>query len=160
MINYAPLSTASVLAALYNASRPQGMGFLAYQTKNMTEEEASILLEERGNRKYFDYLQGRVMKIDLSAPDQFEERLYDRDNGTGAAQRVIDILLQARYQDEPKDKELINQLHKQGVMDAADKASDFLNQTTKVTGTEITLGGSDVPQLAAKILDAVYENDK
>lgn len=41
---------------------------------------------------YFDYLYGRVMKVDLSSDDGFEERLYDRDNGKGAAQKVIDAL--------------------------------------------------------------------
>lgn len=50
-----------------------------------------MLLETTGY-PYFDYLYGRVMKVDLSSDESFEERLYDRDNGTGAAQRVIDRL--------------------------------------------------------------------
>lgn len=32
------------------------------------------------------------MKVDLSSDVEFEEWLYDRDNGQGAAQRVIDGL--------------------------------------------------------------------
>lgn len=39
-------------------------------------------------RIYFDYLQGRVMKVDL-AGDELDPRLYDRDNGEGAARRAI-----------------------------------------------------------------------
>ena len=37
---------------------------------------------------YFDYLEGRVMKIDLSG-DTVDPRGYDRDNGQGAVQKVI-----------------------------------------------------------------------
>jgi hypothetical protein len=41
---------------------------------------------------YFDYLHGRVMKIGLNT-DDLEERLYDRDNGQGAAERALASLL-------------------------------------------------------------------
>ena len=37
---------------------------------------------------YFDYLFGRVIKVDLSG-NWFDERLYDRDNGIGAAQAAV-----------------------------------------------------------------------
>ena len=40
---------------------------------------------------YFDYLYGRIMKVDLSR-DYFDPRLYDRDNGPGAAERAIQRL--------------------------------------------------------------------
>ena len=82
------LDRAEVLAALYNASRPQGMGFLAYAPEPMGKEEAQELLE---NGTYFDYLKGRVMKVDLSA-HSFDPWLYDRDNGAGAAQRAISAI--------------------------------------------------------------------
>ena len=39
---------------------------------------------------YFDYLYGRVLKVDLKGDDGFEEWLYDRDNGEGAAQQSLD----------------------------------------------------------------------
>lgn len=89
MINYTGLSKAQVLAGLYNRSQPQGMGFLQYDPTEMTVEEAQAILLEQ---KYFDYLKGRVMKVDLSNDTEFEERLYDRDNGEGAAQKVLDAL--------------------------------------------------------------------
>ena len=44
-------------------------------------------------QSYFDYLKGRVMKVDLSEDDGFEEWLYDRDNGEGAAQSALDNYL-------------------------------------------------------------------
>jgi hypothetical protein len=79
---------AEVLAALYNGSRQQGMGFMHERgASGMTVEQAQDELDKRKD-KYFDYLHGRVMKIDLNG-DELETRLYDRDNGTGAAERII-----------------------------------------------------------------------
>lgn len=75
----------AVLAALYNASQPLGMGFLQFRQGVMTEAEAEHLLR---TQTYFDYLKGRVMKVDLSS-DYLDTRLYDRDNGEGAAERAI-----------------------------------------------------------------------
>ena len=88
MISIEGLDKAKVLAALYNAARPQGLGFLQYDEKPMTEEEARELL--RG-QTYFDYLKGRVMKVDLSG-DSLREDMYDRDNGAGSVERILSIL--------------------------------------------------------------------
>lgn len=52
----------------------------------MTVEDAQKILE--GGQTDFDYLQGRVMKVDLSE-DTLDPWLYDRDNGQGAAERAI-----------------------------------------------------------------------
>lgn len=43
-------------------------------------------------QNYFDYLHGRVMKIDL-AGDELDPWAYDRDNGQGAAQEVVNSLI-------------------------------------------------------------------
>ena len=59
----------------------------------MTVEEAEEILKKTTD---FDYLKGRVMKVDLSSDDGFEEWLYDRDNGNGAAHRAIDELRRAK----------------------------------------------------------------
>ena len=83
------LSKAAVLAALYNASRPQGMGFMHYDPTSMTEAQAQQILD-RG-AMYFDYLMGRVMKISL-AKDEVETRLYNRDNGPNAAENAVEAL--------------------------------------------------------------------
>jgi hypothetical protein len=80
------ISKAKILAALYNASRPQGMGFLQAKNGDMTEQEAQKLLD--AGQTYFDYLHGRVMKIDLSG-NELRTALYDRDNGQGAAEDAI-----------------------------------------------------------------------
>jgi len=91
-MNIKGISKAKILAALYNASRAQGMGLLHYNASLMTETEAQTLLDS--GQTYFDYLQGRVMKIDLSG-DELRTGLYDRDNGQGAAERAIAPLLAA-----------------------------------------------------------------
>jgi hypothetical protein len=86
-MNIAGLSKPAVLAALFNASRQQGMGFMDRRgAQPMTEAEATKVIEARG--LYFDYLYGRVMKTGIDG-DEIETRLYDRDNGQGAAERAI-----------------------------------------------------------------------
>lgn len=75
----------AVLAALYNASQPLGMGFLQYDPAPMSEKEAEQLLK---HQQCFDYLKGRVMKVDLRG-DHLDTFLYDRDNGLGAAEHAI-----------------------------------------------------------------------
>ncbi len=87
-VNINGLSKAAVLAALYNASQPLGMGFLQYTPEKMSETEAASLL---ANGDYFDYVKGRVMKISLKS-DELETYLYNRDNGPNAAEYVIEEL--------------------------------------------------------------------
>jgi hypothetical protein len=74
-----------VLAALYNASKPLGLGTLHYTPEAMTEQEAEELLNDY---TYFDYLKGRVMKCDFKG-DDLNPAMYDRDNGKGSAEAVI-----------------------------------------------------------------------
>lgn len=84
MINIKGLDKAKVLKALYDGSHVHGLGFLQAVSR-FTLDDARICLRETN---YFDYLYGRVLKVDLSG-DSFDERLYDRDNGSGAAQKAI-----------------------------------------------------------------------
>lgn len=89
-MNISHLSKAAVLAALYNNSRVQGMGILQRKPGNMTDVEAQELLDANPT-KYFDYLYGKVMKIDLST-DELDTHLYNRDLGQNAAEKVISSL--------------------------------------------------------------------
>lgn len=102
MIDISGLDKADLLAALYNNSRPQGMGIMHYDPKPMTVEEARTFLnvgddlsqmfgDLPGRSMYFDYLKGRVMKVNLSG-DELDAWGYDRDLGEGAAMRVISSL--------------------------------------------------------------------
>jgi len=87
-IDISGLKKSEVLAALYNNSRPLGLGFLHFTPEPMTAEQAEEILKDGD---YFDYLKGRVMKVSLDG-DTFDPRLYDRDNGDGAAAAAIEPL--------------------------------------------------------------------
>ncbi len=90
-MNIAGLDKAEVLAALYNGSRQQGMGFMrARGATGMTVEQAREEIT-KNPQMYFDYLQGRVMKISLR-DDELSTALYNRDNGQGAAEAIISSL--------------------------------------------------------------------
>ena len=87
MVDIKGLDKARVLKALYVHSHAQGLGsFQAVYAGVPTLEYFAGLLEQG---TYFDYVGGRVLKVDLSG-DEFDERLYDRDCGEGAAQRAVD----------------------------------------------------------------------
>ena len=60
----------------------------------MGKTEAARLLEQTTR---FDYLAGRVMKVELGG-DTLDPWLYDRDNGRGAALEALTPLLAARKQ--------------------------------------------------------------
>ena len=100
MIDISKYDKADVLRVLYNNAQPLGMGFLRYEQGDMSYKEASEYLSGKravpdyamlGPDKYFDYLKGRVLKVDLSG-NKINPELYDRDYGEGAAQRAIDSL--------------------------------------------------------------------
>lgn len=89
LIDISKLDKAKVLAALYNNSKPLGMGMLHYTPKDMMTSEAQEILNT--GQTYFDYLIGRVMKSEIGG-DNFDPCLYDRDNGDGAALKAIESI--------------------------------------------------------------------
>jgi len=86
-IDISKMNKAEILSKLYNSSKPMGLGFLHFTPEDMTKEEAENLLKET---QWFDYLKGRVMKIDLNGDDLRVDG-YDRDNGEGAAARALGL---------------------------------------------------------------------
>ena len=90
MINIKDLNKAEVLKVLFNNSKVQGFNaMMGLNPKDMTTEEAEKCLKDQ---KYFDYLNGKVMKIDLTSDDEFDPWLYDRDNGEGSAQEAVNSI--------------------------------------------------------------------
>ncbi len=99
-INIAGLDKAELFAALYNHAKPLGMGLLHYDPTPLTKESAQKMMEggddvsrmfpgvRAGRSLYFDYVKGRPLKIDLSG-DEMETSLYNRDQGDGAAERIV-----------------------------------------------------------------------
>ena len=108
-IDVSDIKPEQLLAALYNAVSPSGMGFLQAVPGDMTEEQASMLLSgedqetdypvdrNRSNCKpaYFDYLHGRCLKVEIDGKT-LRAGLYDKDYGSGAAQRVVDSIRTAQ----------------------------------------------------------------
>lgn len=94
MVDRSGLSDAQVLAALYNNSRVQGLGFLQAKPGKMTVEEAEELLTHNARYAspgYFDYLHGKIMKIDVTE-NPLDPWRYDRDLGQGACASAIQAL--------------------------------------------------------------------
>lgn len=83
MISIKGLNKASVLVALCNATQPLGLGRLQAGI-SPSEANASEKLAQSSN---IDYFLGRPIKADLSG-DEFDERLFDRDAGPGAAKNA------------------------------------------------------------------------
>jgi hypothetical protein len=85
------LNKAKVLAALYNHAKSGGMGAIEYDPKHiMTEEEAVTILQKDTE---FQWLKGRIMKINMSSDKEIDPWRYDRDNGgDGTAAKIIDAL--------------------------------------------------------------------
>ena len=132
MVDIKGLDKARVLKALYDHSHVQGSGFLqAVPDGVVTVEHCDMLL---GSQTYFDYLHGRVMKVELSG-DEFDERLYDLDCGEGAAQRAVDSV----------------RAEQEGGEDAAKKADGRKKELTAEEKVKMT------KETAGKILDTLTE---
>lgn len=89
MINIEGLDKGEILRQLYNNAKWQGFGIIQFDPRDMGIEEATMIIKKQ---TYFDYFLGRSMKVDLESDIEFEEYLYDRDNGEGVAQQVIDSI--------------------------------------------------------------------
>ena len=81
MINIKDLSKAQVLHALWHASKARGSFTLEDAQKEVDNQPCL----------YFDYVAGHIIRCDLSK-DEFDERLFDRANGDGAAAKAIENL--------------------------------------------------------------------
>ena len=76
---------AETLLVLYNNAKKQGLGLLNYKSSELTIDNTKKLLCDE---TYFDYLNGKVLKIDLET-NELDPTLYDRDNGNGLCERVL-----------------------------------------------------------------------
>lgn len=100
-VSIAGLEKAAVLHALWHGSRAQGMSFMGLPTGDVTVEMCEEAVSPDADNSnahahqsrplHFDYWHGRVLKVDISG-DSFDPWGYDRDNGQGAAERVIEAL--------------------------------------------------------------------
>lgn len=153
MIDISGLEHAAVLAALYNASKPQGLGFMHYKAESMTMEQAADILK---TQTYFDYLHGRVMKIEIAGAE-IDPRWYDRDNGNGAAAQAIEQLRHT----SSVNSEVTQENHRSRTLHAAADLMIRLGETTETSAENgiavVTLGLADVADELEPQLDAVIE---
>lgn len=88
----------------------------------MTIDEAREQLSQ-SFRSRFDYLNGRVMKIDLSG-DSFDSWLFNRDNGEGAAEMAIQSLRSSGEADNSTTRAI----HEHGRTNAAHELQEQLEE--------------------------------
>lgn len=114
------------------------MGFLQYDPTPMTEADAEDVIGGRGDDTKamfgvssgslrFDYLKGRVMKVDLST-DDVDTQWYNRDNGENAAEDAVAAL---RSTGDPNARSIQDE-HYERTMTAAAETRDRLHERTTV----------------------------
>jgi len=81
----------ALVQALYAGAKCQGMGIFAFKEGPLPQEQA----EDLADAPHLDYVRGRVMKCSV-AGDTMRTDLYNRDNGPGAAEQIIDALRVAK----------------------------------------------------------------
>lgn len=159
-IDISGLDKAAVLATLFNASAPAGMGFL--QAANgptvMSIEDAQKVINgftspEFADNLYFDYLFGRPLKINLSG-DSFDPWGFDRDNGgNGTAARLIDELRAGGPVESDNHKQTRTAL----LIERSDVAMSLANTQSHISHENgiinHQLGGSDVGDVLEKAID-------
>lgn len=159
-VNIEGLNKADVFAALYNAAKAQGFGFLHYTNVPMTREEAEAELGRLAqNRMYADYVNGRVMKVSFASDTEIDPYLYDRDNGAGAAQKAIDALRTT----QDVNAEEIEHHHLENTRNAAMLVSEHLYDKTDIlkrrNAVQVHLGLSDAADLLKPIVDDILDEE-
>lgn len=154
-ISLVGLNKAAVLAVLYNASRPLGLGFIHYDPKPMTVENAQALLD--GGQTKFDYLKGRVMKVDLSG-EVLDPYDYDENNGQGAAAAVI----AEHRRTGNANSAVLEVAHRSGLIEAAKVVKDHLHEEHEMREEKkdidyIRIGLADVAHVLGPAVDKALE---
>lgn len=101
MVDIKGLDKARVLKALYDRGNTQGKGRFAKTNTTVTLEICKAMVE-RSCR--FDNMFGLLLNVDLSR-DDFDESVYDRIYGAGAAKRAVDSVKGAPEDGGDTDKD-------------------------------------------------------
>lgn len=86
------MTHAEALRRLYNAACSLGRGKLSDNPMHIMSLDEAERIVAKSHRLNFDWLGGRVLKVILSEMPTLDVRLYDRDNGKGAAARALGAL--------------------------------------------------------------------
>ena len=148
MVDISGLDKAAVLATLFNASAPGGMGFLqaGFGPSIMTVEDAQQVINAGGTNRgklSFDYLFGRPLKFDLIG-DEFDPWGFDRDNGgTGTASRLIEDLRASGQVNSSEIKDHREKL----LVERIAQTHEFVSTPTACESNTIFMGGTEVADL-------------
>lgn len=82
------LNKAELLIELYNNAPVQGFGRSCDRSNLSIEDARELIDNQKGD---FDYLNGRVLKVNLSE-DYLDTWLYNRDNCPGRAEKIVEEL--------------------------------------------------------------------
>lgn len=160
MVDISGLDKAAVLATLFNAAAPGGMGFLQakFGPSIMTVENAQQVINAGGTdelgynrgKHRFGHLFGRPLEVDLSG-DAFDPSIFDRDNGgtAGTAKRFIDHL---RASGQVNSSESKNHREKLLVKRIA-QTREFVSTPTACESNTLLMHGSEVAALLTYELD-------
>ena len=154
MVDISGLDKAAVLATLFNASAPGGMGFLqaGFGPSIMTVEDAQQVINAGGTNRgklSFDYLFGRPLKFDLIG-DEFDPWGFDRDNGgTGTASRLIEDLRASGQVNSSEIKDHREKL----LVERIAQTREFVSTPTACESNTIFMGGTEVADLLTYELD-------
>jgi len=80
------LSTAEVLSILYNSAKT--LPGLIQGHAELTVEEAQMEIEANPSLR-FQYLLGRILRVDLSNLSKLDLTAYSQDNGVTATYRIL-----------------------------------------------------------------------
>lgn len=93
MIDITGVNLADFAKKVYELSRPQGMGFLHYQPKPLTDDEANNLVKEDGRWPLdMDYVNGRACKMTVFRDG---DKLHIHDNWYDHSSEQLNELLSA-----------------------------------------------------------------
>jgi len=148
VINIKGINKAEVLAALFNNAKSQGMGIYYSPSDPMPKEDAQELLDS--GQTYFDYLKGRVLKIQLEG-DELQIGLYDRDNGEGEASRALRLLLNINAKKKP-----ISLISKVEIIEVEDNGSSVIEVTNECHGDVVPITMADMPRVQQMNLEIKY----
>jgi len=110
------LEKANVLAALYNAAKPAFKQMSSYDPSPMTYKEAKQLTF---SHSHFSHIKGRILLI-IFIENSFNPKLYDKNNGEGAALKVIESL---RKTNDPNNN-TIRLLHQENMEKAINEVKN------------------------------------
>ena len=158
MVDISGLDKAAVLATLFNASAPRGMGFIQarFGPSIMTVEDAQQVINAGGTNRgklSFDYLFGRPLGVDLNGGELNPWGFDPVNGGTGTAKRFIDDL---RANGRVNSSEL-NDHRKKLLDERIIQTREFVSTPSACESNILFMSGSEVADLVTYHLDKQVE---